>query len=86
MRKPKLNIFSTEQFEQQYTYTGNDLGATYQKEKTSFRVWAPTADSVTLRLYESGTPKENDVMEEIEMQRDVCGTWVATKLGDLHGV
>ena len=67
-------MFSTQQFEQQYTYTGNDLGAIYQKEKTSFRVWAPTANNVTLRLYKSGTPTENDLIEEVPMQKDVCGT------------
>ena len=79
-------IFSTEQFEQQYTYTGNDLGAIYQKEETKFRVWAPTADKVVLRLYESGMPEANDLIEEILMERDVFGTWIATKQGDLNGV
>ncbi len=82
----KVNIFSTEQFEKQYTYTGQDLGAIYQKEKTSFRVWAPTAEKVMLRLYKEGTPKVNDLIEEIAMKRDVFGTWVVTKTGDLHGV
>lgn len=81
-----MNIFSTEQFEQQYTYTGNDLGAMYQKEKTSFRVWAPTADNVVLRLYKEGTPEVNDLIEETEMEQDVFGTWIVTKMGDLHGV
>ena len=79
-------VFSTERFEQQYTYTGNDLGATYQKEQTTFRVWAPTAEQVTLRLYEGGTPEVNDLIEEVAMERDVFGTWVVTKQGDLHGV
>ena len=31
-------IFSTEKFEKQYTYIGKDLGVTYTKEKTVFRV------------------------------------------------
>ena len=79
-------VFSTEQFEQQYTYAGNDLGATYTKEKTTFRVWAPTAKIVVLRLYESGTPEANDLIEEIVMEKDVFGTWIITKQGDLHGV
>ena len=79
-------VFSTEQFEQQYTYTGNDLGAIYRKDKTTFRVWAPTAKKVTLRLYESGTPESNDLIEEIDMVKDTFGTWVITKQGDLHGI
>ena len=77
-------IFSTEQFEEQYTYTGNDLGVTYTKEKTAFRVWAPTADTVAVRLYKSGTEGTEDLIEELPMTADVSGTWVAEKKGDLN--
>ena len=80
------NIYSTEAFEAQYTYTGNDLGATWTKEKTSFRLWAPTATSVKVNLYKSGTPGTNDLIEQIEMTPDVNGTWIASKEGDLNGV
>lgn len=78
-------IFSTKRFENEFTYTGNDLGATYTKDKTSFRVWAPTADAVALKLYESGTEGTDDLIEEIAMTADVNGTWVAEKTGDLNG-
>ena len=78
-------IFSTDKFEEKYTYTGDDLGATYTKEKTTFRVWAPTADAVMVRLYENGTAGTNDLIEELAMTADVNGTWVAEKNGDLNG-
>ncbi len=78
-------IFSTEKFEEKYTYSGNDLGATYTKEKTSFRVWAPTADAVALRLYAGGTEGTDDLIEQIAMTPDVNGTWIAEKAGDLNG-
>ena len=39
-------IYSTAQFEADYTYEGDDLGATWTPEKTTFRVWAPTATTV----------------------------------------
>ncbi|MBP3567796.1 MAG: type I pullulanase [Lachnospiraceae bacterium] len=78
-------IFSTEKFEEQYTYTGDDLGDTYTKEKTTFRVWAPTADAVSVRLYKSGTEGTNDLIEELTMTADINGTWVAEKSGDLNG-
>ena len=78
-------IYSTKRFENEYTYTGTDLGATYTKDKTSFRVWAPTADAVALKLYESGTEGTDDLIEEIAMTADVNGTWVAEKSGDLNG-
>ena len=80
------NIFSTADFEAQYTYTGNDLGATWTAEKTTFRVWAPTAKSVKVNLYKSGTEGTEDLIETLEMTADVNGTWVAEKEGDLNGV
>ena len=80
------NIYSTDAFEEKYTYTGDDLGATWTKEKTTFRVWAPTADAVKVNLYESGTPDTDDLVEQISMEQDVNGTWVASKEGDLNGV
>ena len=79
------NIYSTEKFEKEFTYSGSDLGATYTPEKTTFRVWAPTADAVTLNLYESGTPGTDDLVEQLPMTADVNGTWIAEKEGDLNG-
>ena len=80
------SFYSSEEFEAQYTYEGNDLGAVWTKESTTFRVWAPTADAVTVNLYESGTPGTEDLLEQVPMTADVNGTWVATKTGDLNGV
>ena len=81
-----LRAYSTKDFEDRYTYTGADLGAVWTKEKTVFRVWAPTAISVRVRLYQSGMPGANDLLEQLEMRRDVKGTWVAEKSGDLNGI
>ena len=80
------SYYSSDEFEALYTYSGNDLGATWTKEKTSFRLWAPTATAVTVNLYTSGTPGTDDRIEQIEMTADVNGTWVAEKSGDLNGV
>ena len=79
------NVYSTQSFEEMYTYEGNDLGATWSSEKTAFRLWAPTAKSVKVNLYRSGTPGENDLIEQLEMTADVNGTWIAEKAGDLNG-
>ena len=81
-----VRAYSTKEFESKYTYTGMDLGAVWTREKTVFRVWAPTAISVRVRLYRTGTPGTNDLLEQIEMRPDVAGTWVAEKTGDLNGV
>ena len=79
------NIYSTDAFEAENTYAGDDLGATWSSEKTAFRVWAPTAGAVKVNLYESGTAGTDDLIEQLEMQKDVNGTWVAEKEGDLNG-
>lgn len=80
------DYYSTSDFEAEFTYEGDDLGATWTKDKTDFRVWAPTASKVVLNLYESGTEGTDDLIESIDMTSDVNGTWVASKDGDLNGV
>ena len=47
--------YSSQEFEEKYTYSGN-LGAFWTPEKTAFRLWAPTAGAVSIRLYRSGDP------------------------------
>ena len=32
-------------------YKGEDLGASYNKNNTAFRIWAPTADGVSAVSY-----------------------------------
>ena len=79
------NIYSTEYFESEYTYEGDDLGATWTKEATAFRLWAPTASAVSVNLYVSGTEGTADLIASHEMIADVNGTWIATVEGDLNG-
>lgn len=82
----KYAQYSTGEFEQKYTYHGDDLGALYTPEKTVFRVWAPEADSVTVNLYASGSEGADDRNGQLVMEPDVNGTWTAEKEGDLNGV
>ena len=79
------DYYSTDEFEAAYTYAGNDLGATWTKDATTFRVWAPTAEAVSVRLYETGASSVHSLIEEVPMTADVNGTWVLTKTGDLNG-
>ena len=79
------DFYSTKEFEDAYTYTGNDLGATYTKAATSFRVWAPTAVTMHLNVYESGTVKEDDLPTVYRMLPSDNGTWVVTVEEDLNG-
>lgn len=72
--------FSTKEFEEAFTYSGDDLGAIYTPEKTSFRVWAPTASEVSLNLYKEGSGDK--VWESLPMLKDEKGTWVYEAVGD----
>ena len=80
------DIFSSPEFEAAFTYTGSDLGATWTKASTRFRLWAPTAKSVKVKLYHSGNPDADDLIRTVTMKADVNGTWVASVKGDLNGV
>ena len=80
------SYYSTEEFEAEFTYNGNDLGATWAEDKTTFRVWAPTATAVMVNLYESGDPAVPDLIDQLEMTKDVNGTWILEKDGDLNGI
>ena len=80
------DFYSTKAFESAFTYTGNDLGASWSKEKTAFRVWAPTARRVDVNLYKSGTNGTDDLIHTISMAYDTNGTWYTEVQGDLNGV
>ena len=82
------NVYKTDEFETEYTYTGNDLGAVWSENSTVFRVWAPTAEVVKVQLYATGSDKEEGSRKlgVYSMQRDVKGTWTVTVNGDLNGV
>ena len=80
------NLYSTKNWEAENTYTGDDLGATWTAEATTFRLWAPTATAVSVNLYESGTEGTDDLIASHEMTEDVNGTWIVTVEGDLNGV
>lgn len=79
-------MYVSEAFEQKFTYTGNDLGAVWSPKKTVFKVWAPTAEHVSVNLYRTGNVGENDLMEQLSMQQCKMGVWMAEKDGDLNGV
>lgn len=70
--------------QQRIPYDGNDLGAVYTKKYTAFRLWAPTADAVTLCLYREGDV--DCLSDTLPMKRDVQGTWTIRVDGDLRHV
>lgn len=84
--KKDYKWYSSKEFENQYTNEEDDLGAIWDKEKTTFRVWAPTAESVTLNLYKSGNKDAQDLPEKIPLHSYEKGIWMTEKKGDLNGI
>ena len=78
------DYFSTEEFESEYTYDGDDLGVTFAGGGTNFRVWAPTAQKVELNLYAAGNGGSAE--QVVEMDKAEKGTWVAAADGNLSGM
>jgi pullulanase len=72
-------IARTAEFDKRFYYEGQDLGPTYRKERTQFKVWAPTATQVQLILY------EDDVTHFRRMKRCPRGVWELTIDQDLEG-
>ncbi|MGN1456854.1 MAG: type I pullulanase [Acutalibacteraceae bacterium] len=65
-------------------YSGNDLGAVYTKNSTTFKVWAPTASRVAVKLYTTGSPEEEGAMSlsTTTMTKGSNGVWSVTLAGD----
>lgn len=74
-------IIESDAFNARYLYTGNDLGNTYTATSTAFRVWAPTANAVSLLTYV--TPNAEPTV--IPMTASDKGTWITTLSGDQNG-
>lgn len=69
--------YSSPEFEKKYTYRGTDLGVTMDERAVYFRLWAPCASAVTLRVFESGDLSQSDLVDQIPMHAGDNGTWTA---------
>ena len=70
-------IFDTEYFKENYIYDGDDLGAIIHGELTTFKLWAPTAMSVTLKLFTEG--EGGEATKTVSMARGDKGVWEHTE-------
>jgi len=62
-------------------YTGNDLGINYSSQKTLFKVWAPMASAVKLRLYKAGDG--GDAISVLDLTAGKNGVWQVNVTGDI---
>ena len=85
------SLYKTPEFVSAYSYTGNDLGATYSLTSTTFKLWAPTSTDVRLYIYNYGSPSSltGSVLSDAPNQRHTMvrgdkGVWSVTVQGDLN--
>ena len=71
------SIFDSEYFIENYTYDGDDLGAIINGDKTTFKVWAPTASKVVLNLFTSG--HGGSAYKSVDMVKGDRGVWSYTE-------
>ncbi|NBK97105.1 MAG: type I pullulanase [Erysipelotrichia bacterium] len=70
-------VVKSEAFDEMFYYAGTDLGCTYQKEKTTFKLWAPTAYNVYLALEKNGQHRM------LAMKREAKGVYAISIEEDL---
>ena len=88
MHMPGMNpvelkaLFDSEQFESEY-HTDAPLGVTCGNLGTTFTLWAPTAEAVTLNLYHNG--HEGWPYASVQMIRGERGVWKHESVYNLDG-
>ncbi len=73
-------IVRTELFDDIYYYEQSDLGSSFRRDRTKFKIWTPTAKYMKLEL----TSKEGNV-EIIDMEYDNQGVWYLRLRGNYEG-
>ena len=71
-------IFDSQDFIENQTYDGNDLGAVPNDDgSTTFKLWAPTAARVLLNFFDRGEDG-GTLLQSIEMNKGEKGVWQLT--------
>ncbi|PFP27854.1 type I pullulanase [Bacillus sp. AFS073361] len=73
-------VIRTEEFDEKFYYDGKDLGVTFQPGLTRFKLWAPTATQVKLKL----RPSNSTFSEIVKMKREDHGIWTVAVNRDLE--
>ena len=70
-------------------YYNNNLGCTYNSDKTEFRVWSPDATDVRVQLFKTGSDEEQGAqkLESYGLKLDShTGIWSVVVFGDLKNL
>lgn len=87
-------FYGTKQFEDNFTYHGDDLGVTFNpsKTRTTFKLWAPVSSNVILNIYDYGAEMQYGTnkyqalpSKRYQMRHEQQGVWSITIPTNLHG-
>jgi pullulanase len=73
-------VIRTDSFDEKFFYDGNDLGVSIEENQTQFKLWAPTAAQVKLKLRQPNST----FSEIIKMRREEKGVWSVLVHSDLE--
>ena len=76
--------FKEAEFSDFPVYEGIDLGIKWTPERTKIKIWAPSAQRVCFRLYNSG--QGGKPTDEFQLLPDELGTWIYEIRKDLEGL
>ncbi|MBY0098952.1 type I pullulanase [Mesobacillus maritimus] len=74
-------VIRTKEFDEAFYYSGDDLGVTLRSNKTVFKVWAPTATQVKLKI----SADEKSSPEYVMLNREAKGIWMVEVEKNLEG-
>lgn len=79
-----MPVVRSQAFDNKYVYNGNDLGVTYTKDATTFKIYAPTSSGMSVNLFENDTDPNAKLKSWTPMTFDPnTGVWTTTIKGDL---
>ncbi|MEH7074709.1 type I pullulanase [Neobacillus drentensis] len=73
-------VIRTKAFDEKFYYDGDDLGVTFEEGQTRFKLWAPTATQVKIKL----RPANSSFSEFVKMKREERGVWSVAVSRDLE--
>ncbi|MEW9051921.1 MAG: type I pullulanase [Neobacillus sp.] len=73
-------VIRTAEFDDKFYYDGSDLGVKCTNESTRFKLWAPTATQVKVKLHHPNS----SISEIVKLKREDRGTWAALVNRDLE--
>lgn len=79
----ELRKFSNAELDKFPVYNGNDLGLTYSKKASVFKLWSPPANEVVMYLYDK--PIDSKPYGKVKMDKGKNGVWKAKLVGDFEG-